>query len=72
MVIEKGRLGRRPNLDDLEDYVVAPMFGYRDRLDYKQKVSVAGKLHLLKTPCFYLHADDDFIVGKEGVPREEF
>jgi len=35
MVLEKGKLGRRPNLDDLEDYVVAPMFGYRDRTDYK-------------------------------------
>lgn len=60
------------NLDNVDEYVVAPMFGYKDRNDYRRQCSVNGKLHKLKIPCFYLHAWDDIILGKEAIPASEF
>ena len=51
---------------------MAPMFGYKGMVDYREKCSVDGKLHKLKIPCFYLHAWDDILLGPDCVPAKEF
>jgi predicted alpha/beta-fold hydrolase len=61
-----------PNLNNVDDYFTSPMFGYKDRRDYRTQVSVHDQLHKLKIPCFYLHSWDDFIVGPDCVPHDEF
>ena len=63
---------KKVTLLDLEDHIVAPMFGFTDRHDYRRQVSVSKRLHKIKVPCFFMHADDDMLLGPDGVPREEF
>lgn len=59
-------------LDNVDEFIIAPMWGYKDRPDYRLQCSVHGRLHKIKVPCFYLHAWDDIIVGPKCVPDEEF
>ena len=62
----------KTTIDNVDEYVVSPMFGYKGMVDYREKCSVDGKLHKLKIPCFYLHAWDDILLGPDCVPAKEF
>ena len=53
----------QPSLNTFDDFCASPMFGYRNRYDYRKRNSVKGKLKELKIPCLFLHAWDDFILG---------
>lgn len=61
-----------PTLNNVDEYVVAPMFGYKGKDDYRAQCSVHDQLHKLTMPCFYLHAWDDFILGPQCIPHKEF
>lgn len=61
-----------PNLNNVDDFCVSPMFGFKDRHDYRRQCSVKGRLKELKLPCFFLHAWDDFLLGPKCIPHEEF
>lgn len=60
------------HLNNIDEYMVAPMFGYKDKKDYRDQCSVDGQLHKLKMPCMYLHAWDDFVIGPDCIPADEF
>ena len=47
------------------------MFGYTGIPDWKNKMTLNGRLHNLKMPVFALGADDDIIFMKEMLPRDE-
>ena len=42
---------------------MAPMFGFKDRMDYRRGVSSMDELHKIRVPCFFLHAEDDIVVS---------
>ena len=58
-------------MKNLDEYFIAPMFGYRDRFQYYEECNVVGKLHRVKVPCFFLHAKDDIVINPESVPFKE-
>jgi predicted alpha/beta-fold hydrolase len=60
------------NLNTVDDYLVAPMFGFKNKEDYREKTSVTGMLHKIKIPCFYLHSWDDIVIGRDCIPVKEF
>ena len=57
-----------PTLDTLDEYVFAPMFGYRDRHEYRAHMAVHDKLDKIGVPCFILNASDDFLIKRDLVP----
>jgi len=60
---ERGLYQESWRLSDIDNYVIAPMFGHKDKQDYWNKGTIAGNLHkLTKVPCFYLHANDDIVI----------
>ena len=63
---------KNPSLRDVDNYIVSPMFGFEDCMDYRRQCAVNGRLNKLKTPCFFLHAWDDFLIGPKSIPTREF
>ena len=61
-----------PNLFGIDEYLNAPMFELKDALAYRHAAGCHGQLHKLKIPCFFLHSRDDFMLGPNCVPDEEF
>ena len=56
---------------NVEEYIIAPMLGYKDRWALYDASILKGKLNQIKVPTFYLHAWDDFIVEQKNVPCDE-
>jgi predicted alpha/beta-fold hydrolase len=56
----------------LEEGIVAPMHGFKDKYDYYSAVSLAGKLRQIKVPTFAIHARDDYVCTDDFLPFEEF
>ena len=50
------------HLYNVDEYLIAPMFGFKDRFDYYSSCCVTGKLNQIKIPCFFLHALDDIVI----------
>ena len=59
-------------MDNVDNFLTAPMFGFKDVGDYRKQSSVEGLLHKIKVPCFYLHSWDDFVLGPLTIPLQEF
>ena len=37
---------KNPSLKDVDNYIVSPMFGFEDCMDYSRQCGVNGRLHL--------------------------
>lgn len=59
-------------LDNVDEFIIAPMYGFKDKFDYRRHASVTGRLNEIKVPCFYLHSWDDIIIGRKSVNDQEF
>lgn len=46
-------------LGEFDDWYTAPAGGFRDRHDYYEQCSTAGRLHAIRTPTVVLTAEDD-------------
>ena len=53
----------------LDDYVYPRMFGYKDRFEYYEAITVAEHLMKIKVPTFTIGADDDQICDPAQVPH---
>lgn len=49
-------------MNSVDDYVTTPMYGYKNRFEYRSAASVADKMHLIKVACLYLDSWDDFVI----------
>lgn len=58
-------------LNNFDQYIISPMFGYQDMFDYRRQCQAGGKLNKLKIPCFYLHSWDDMLLSKDFIPTRE-
>ena len=61
-----------PTLDSLDEYVFAPMFGFRDRHEYRANMAVYHELGKIRVPCMILNARDDFLIKRDIVPFKKF
>ena len=63
-----------PLLTNVDDYVIAPMFGYKDGADYYKQSSFGHKLDQVAKVCpaFYLHSQDEIILCEESIPYDKF
>lgn len=52
----------------LDTHVYPRMFGFKDRFDYYDKVTVAEHSHKIKVPTFALDALDDQVVSAKAAP----
>lgn len=59
-------------MNSVDDYVTAPMYGYKDRHEYRAAARASHKMHLIKVACLYLHSWDDFVLGPKCVPQDIF
>lgn len=50
-----------------DDYITAPLNGFKDAADYYQQVSGIKLMHLVKTPCLCIHAADDPFLSHENI-----
>ena len=58
-------------LSALDDYIIAPMFGFKDAMDYYRNSRISGSLHKLKRcPTMFLASWDDILMNKR-YPVEE-
>ena len=55
----------------LDDYVYPRMFGYKDRFEYYEAITVAEHLMKIKVPTFTIGADDDQICDPAQVPHQD-
>jgi len=52
-------------LSAFTDYIIAPMFGFKDAEEYYRSARISGNLHKLKRcPTMFLHSWDDILVMK--------
>jgi predicted alpha/beta-fold hydrolase len=59
-------------ITDFDDKIVAPMFGYKNGLDYYEHAKVTGKLHnLTSCPVMFLQSYDDPLVEHDSFPIQE-
>lgn len=58
------------NLHDFDDFVTAPMFGYKNADDYWTKCSSSRVLKGIRVPVLAMNALNDPIVGKKSLPME--
>ena len=59
-------------ISDFDQYILAPMFGYKDKEEYYKSCSFSDKLHKIKScPVMFLVTKNDFLVDKDSFPYEE-
>lgn len=58
-VMDEAALEQVSRISHLDEQLVAPIFGYRDRFDYYEKTSVNTVMKDIKTPTLAIHAADD-------------
>lgn len=58
-------------LPDLEEYILAPMYGHKNRMEYYKAAIVTGRLNQIKVPTFAIHARDDWATDANFLPLDE-
>ena len=51
-------------LAPVEDHVIAPMYGFKDRLAYNKVANVVQRISKIMVPTFALHAKDDWVCNE--------
>ena len=60
------------NFFSLDELILGPLYGYKGLEDYRKANEAGGRLHKIKVPCMWLHAEDDAFMGKESIPYDDF
>eukprot|EP00806_Schmidingerella_arcuata_P002138 Macronucleus_2933.p1 GENE.Macronucleus_2933~~Macronucleus_2933.p1 ORF type:complete len:228 (+),score=34.25 Macronucleus_2933:1-684(+) len=75
---EKGEIFRKGLYDEsfrltaFDENMIAPMFGYKDAMDYYKHGTVSGLLHkITRCPTMFLEGNDDPLMIPESFPRDE-
>lgn len=55
-------------ISQIDDLVVAPLYGYKDGDDYRRQASCLPHLHKVKIPLLIINALDDPFLGNESYP----
>ena len=58
-------------IEEFDEYFTAPQYGYRDALDYYEKVSPRKIIPFIKIPTLILMAEDDPIMSESCYPVKE-
>ena len=59
-------------LTDIDNHLVAPMFGFKDSMDYYTQSRINGRLHSIKAcPKMFLQSWDDVLMTPESFPIDE-
>merc|ERR1712060_243863 len=59
-------------LTDIDTHCVAPMFGFKDSMDYYTQSRINGKLHKITAcPKMFLQSWDDVLMTPESFPQDE-
>lgn len=69
--IELSALQMQQTFRQFDNYVTAPLHGFRDADDYYTRSSSKSYLKLIRTPTLILHAADDPFLGPEAVPTAD-
>lgn len=79
-VIEKAKLMQLPvdlkkvksikHIDEIDDYITAPIYGYRDGKHYRAEASPLTYLENIEVPLYILNAYDDPFLTEESYPFE--
>ncbi|MFG1500750.1 alpha/beta fold hydrolase [Halobacteriovorax sp. XZX-3] len=79
-VIEKAKVMELPvdldkvksikHIDDFDEYVTAPIYGYRDGNHYREEASPISHLEKIRVPFYILNAYDDPFLSEESYPYE--
>lgn len=57
-------------ISQIDDLVIAPMYGYKDGADYRKSASCLPHLSKVKIPLLIINALDDPFLGEESYPVE--
>lgn len=72
--------GKIPNIDkirnattigEFDDYFVAPVFGFKDKIDYYRKTGAKWWLPSVKIPLICINALDDPFIDQPSLPKQE-
>ena len=70
---KKGLFETDYRLTTIDEYIIAPMFGYKSGLDYYKAGRIAGSLHKIKKcPTMFIGSFDDPLATPESHPFKEF
>ena len=58
-------------LEELDENICTPMYGYKSKFEYYTAGSPAGNLDKIACPVFAFHSADDWVCPEFNVPKEE-
>lgn len=59
-------------INEMEDAVICPVYGFEDAQDYHERSSVAGKLDRVAVPLYVVNAEDDPFLMGDARPSSSF
>merc|ERR1711957_130451 len=66
-----GRVMNAKTIPEIEDAMVAPLYGFEDKFDYYDKSASLPVVDLIAVPTFVLNAADDPFFDPTGFPFEK-
>ncbi|AYF43396.1 MULTISPECIES: YheT family hydrolase [unclassified Halobacteriovorax] len=66
--VDLNKVRKIKHIDEFDDYVTAPLYGYRNGEDYRSQASPLAHLEKIKIPFYILNAYDDPFLSKESYP----
>ena len=71
-VYRNGLYNESFRLTSVDTHIIAPMFGFRDSMEYYKAARITGRLHEIKRcPTMFLQSWDDILMTPESFPKEE-
>lgn len=67
--IEKVRQAR--TIGEIDDFYVAPLFGFKDKFDYYEKCGSKAFLSRIRVPTVAINAIDDPFIEAKALPKAE-
>ena len=61
---------RAITLGQYDTIVTAPMYGFKDALDYYIKISSSRVVSRIRIPCLAINSGDDPIIGPDCIPLQ--
>ena len=58
---------RLKTIVEIEEKIIAPSFGFKDRNDYHNRASCIHRIPKIKIPTVFMHSKDDPVYGKKAV-----
>ena len=66
------KIPESPSLLALDDQVIAPFYGFKDRDDYYYQAACFHRIPDIRRPTFFMNALDDPIIGERTLDYEIF